>query len=255
MSITRTGKIGRLPKCIRDMLGKRIEDGEPGKEIVKWINGLSGVQRVLEEQFDGRPITEQNLSEWKQRGHPEWLRQEEKRSFISSLTEQAEDLDEAAVGEDIRDRLGTILTAELAARAVKVLEEVTDPEERWRQLQEILRAHRHLWHEAHNRQRIQLQRERWDQEVERQEEEDSERMKEESKSRMISLCHSPMKNELIAQGFGGGEYGKKMAEMIHRINFDLPLDDLIDTKLSGKTPPAAAKPNPTESKLIQANPT
>lgn len=68
-----------MPKCTRDDLGRRIEDGEPGKEIVKWLNGLSGVQRVLREQFGGRPITEQNLSERKQTGHPEWLRHEETR--------------------------------------------------------------------------------------------------------------------------------------------------------------------------------
>ena len=79
MSTTHVGKIGRLPKYIRDDLGRRIEDGEPGKELVKWLNGLPRVKEVLQEQFGGRPITEQNLSEWKQGGHQEWLRHQEAR--------------------------------------------------------------------------------------------------------------------------------------------------------------------------------
>ena len=52
------GKIGRIPKCTRDELGRRIEDGEPGVAIAEWLHGLPGVQKVLLEQFGGRPITE-----------------------------------------------------------------------------------------------------------------------------------------------------------------------------------------------------
>jgi hypothetical protein len=131
MSITRIGKIGRLPKSIRDDLGRRIEDGEPGKELVKWLNGLSGVQRVLKEQFGGRAVTEQNLSEWKQGGHPEWLRQEETRSLVSKLTEQSDDLDEAADGQEISDRYASVLAVELIRQAMTRLEKETDPEKRW----------------------------------------------------------------------------------------------------------------------------
>jgi hypothetical protein len=64
-----------------------------------------------------------------------------------------------------------------------------------------------------------------------------------------------MHNKAMAECFGGGEYGEKMAEMLHRIKFDLPLDDLINTKLPGKTCPNGIQPNPSESDLIQPNPT
>ena len=93
---TRTGKIARLPKATRDELGRRIENGELGKPIVDWLNGLPHVQELLEEQFGGRPVSEQNLSEWKQGGHPEWLRQQETLSLVSQLTEQSDEVDEAA---------------------------------------------------------------------------------------------------------------------------------------------------------------
>jgi len=256
MSITHIGKIGRLPKCTRDELGQRIEDGEPGKELVKWLNGLSGVQRVLKEQFGERPITEQNLSEWKQTGHQEWLRHQKACEKLRWLTERADDLENEADGMEISDRLGSVLAAELASLAEKLLEENTDPKERWRLMQEVLRELRHLRHEDHNGQRNQLQRERWERETERQDEEDLKREEKERKNHLIDACFSPMHNQAVVECFGGGEYGKKMAELIHRIKFDLPWKDFrFDAEMSGKTHPNETKSNPTESDLIRPNPT
>jgi hypothetical protein len=254
MSNTHIGKIGRLPKSIRDELGRRIEDGEPGKELVKWLNGLPRVQEILKERFDGRVITEQNLSEWKQGGHQEWLRHQQACEKLHWMVERADDLENEADGMEISDRLGSVFAAELASLAEKLLEEVTDPKERWQRFQEVLRELRHLRHEDHNCQRNQLQRQRWEREVERQDEEDLKREEKERKKHLIDICFSPMLNQAIAEGFGGGEYGKKMAELIHRINFDLPYEDLLKTISSGKTHPNGIKPNPTESDLIQPNP-
>ena len=36
-----------IAQSIRDELGQRTEDGEPGKELVKWLNGLSDVKSIL----------------------------------------------------------------------------------------------------------------------------------------------------------------------------------------------------------------
>ncbi len=58
---TRNGKIARLPKQIRHDLNGRLEDGQPGKQLVEWLNGLPEVQEVLKLRFGGRPISEQNL--------------------------------------------------------------------------------------------------------------------------------------------------------------------------------------------------
>ena len=255
MSITHIGKIGRLPKCTRDDLGRRIEDGEPGKELVKWLNGLPGVQRVLKEQFGGRAVTEQNLSEWKQGGHQEWLRQEETRSLVSRLTEQSDDLDEAADGMEISDRYASVLSVEFVALTKKLLEEKTDTKERWQCLREVFRELTQLRRDDHRAVRTVIKRERWNREVEREDEEEEKRMEQESKKRLRSMCFSVLRNKTMADLFGGGEHGEKIAEMLHRIEFDLPLDDLVDTKLSGQTRPASVKPNPTESDPIQLNPT
>jgi len=100
MSATRIGKIARLPKPIRDDPGRRIENGEQGRALVEWLNGLPAVRDVLKDQFGGPPVNEQNLSEWKQGGRLEWLRREEARSLVRQLAEQSDDLDEAADGQD-----------------------------------------------------------------------------------------------------------------------------------------------------------
>jgi hypothetical protein len=255
MSSTHVGKIGRLPKCIRDMLGQRIEDGEPGKELVKWLNGNSRAQEILKEQFGGRLITEQNLSEWKQTGHPEWLRHEETRLFASKLTEQSDDLDEAADGMEISDRYASVLAVELIRQAMTRLEKETDPEKRWHIICEVHRELSQMRCDDSRAMRTGIKRDRWNREKEREEEEDLKREEKERKKHLTDICFAPMHNQTMAKLFGGGEHGKKMAELLHCIKFDLPLPDFIDPGLSEKPSPVAVKPNPTESDLIRPDPT
>ena len=48
---TRTGKIARLPKAVREELNRRLQDGEPGTQLVEWLNSLPQVQRVKALKF------------------------------------------------------------------------------------------------------------------------------------------------------------------------------------------------------------
>lgn len=73
----RTGKIARLPRHIREELNVRMADGASGKSLVAWLNAQPEVREVLERDFAGRPILEQNLSEWRRGGHREWCAQRE----------------------------------------------------------------------------------------------------------------------------------------------------------------------------------
>jgi len=255
MNLTRNGKIARLPLAVRQELNRRLDDGEQGKDLVVWLNALPKVQAIVAAEFGGNAIREQNLSEWKQGGYQEWLRQEETRSLVSKLTEQSDDLDEAADGMEISDRYASVLSVEFVALTKKLLEEKTDTKERWQCLREVFRELTQLRRDGSRAMRTVIKRERWNRAVEREDEEDLERMKQEHKTRLTDMCFASLHNQTVAEGFGGGEYGKKMAEMLHRIKFDLPLDDLIDTELSGKTHPDEIKPNPTESDPIQPNPT
>jgi len=71
MNTTRTGKIARLSRNIREGLNVLLDNNQPGSAIVEWINSLPETKEVLDNCFDGRPISEQNLSEWRQGGFRE----------------------------------------------------------------------------------------------------------------------------------------------------------------------------------------
>lgn len=89
MNTSRKGKIARLPKTIRDELNQRLADGEPGRRLIAWLNSLPEVHAVLEREFGGRAISEQNLSEWKTGGYLSWVKQLEVADIAKDLVERA----------------------------------------------------------------------------------------------------------------------------------------------------------------------
>jgi hypothetical protein len=84
-TVTRISKIARLPHSIREQLNLKLHDGLPGKTILPWLNGLPEVKTILAADFDSRPITKQNLSEWKQGGHRDWLLQYQAAHFLQFI--------------------------------------------------------------------------------------------------------------------------------------------------------------------------
>jgi len=112
--MTRTGKIARLPRDIRAQLNRRLQDAEPGRRLVAWLNSLPEVQAVLARDFSGHPINEVNLSDWKTGGYQDWLLQQQTLSQAADLAAQAEELSAATQGR-LPDHLVTILTARYAA--------------------------------------------------------------------------------------------------------------------------------------------
>ncbi len=70
----------------------------PARKSSNWLNTQPDVREILDAQFAGRPISEQNLSDWKQSGHLEWLRRQEAREAALRLVERADDLDETDAG-------------------------------------------------------------------------------------------------------------------------------------------------------------
>ena len=67
------GKIGRLPRAIQEQVNLRLENGEKARTLVAWLNALPEVQAMLAAEFGGKPIREQNLSEWRKYGYKQWL--------------------------------------------------------------------------------------------------------------------------------------------------------------------------------------
>jgi hypothetical protein len=94
-------------------LNRRLLDGESGRQLADWLNSLPEVVAVLERDFEGRPINEPNLTEWKQGGYRDWLVKQEALSQAGELAADAEELTEVAQGR-MADHLATVLTARYA---------------------------------------------------------------------------------------------------------------------------------------------
>jgi hypothetical protein len=175
--MARNGKIARLPLHIRTELNRRLQEGEAGTSLVQWLNRLPAVRAALREYFGGVPISIQNLSEWRQGGYQDWLRLEAARDFIDNLSEQSGELDEAAGGELISDRFGSVLAAEMAQLAMKFLEQEDDLEKRWNRLKEINREFSRMRRDDHRGLRAWIKRAQWEQQQEREEEEAEEKIR------------------------------------------------------------------------------
>lgn len=111
--MTRNGKIARLPREIREQLNRRIADNEPGIRLVEWLNNTDQVRHILAQDFGGREITEQNLSEWKQGGYLDWVARQETLACARELADDAGELSEVADGS-LADHLAVVLSARYA---------------------------------------------------------------------------------------------------------------------------------------------
>ena len=71
-------------------------------------------------------------------------------------------------------------------------------------------------------------------------------MKQENKQRLGDMCFAAMHNEVVAEGFGGGEYGKKWPSIFTALN-----SICLWTVCMMRNP--LAKPVPIRSSLIKPN--
>jgi hypothetical protein len=133
---TRNGKIARLPKAIREELNQRLEDGETGAALVAWLNGLPEIQALVESQFGGHPILEQNLSQWKQGGYEDWRNDQKAMELAERLYERDQEMQQQA---QERPPMSAVLSRWLGSRyAVSTRQiEQTEGPEGWRMLRQM----------------------------------------------------------------------------------------------------------------------
>ena len=157
MNPTRNGKIARLPLHIRENLNRRLQDGEPGKKLVAWLNSLPEVRSVIHTEFGCRPVREQNLSEWKQGGYRDWLAVQDAREATVRLDEELADC-----GDDETRPQSETLASWLAvcyAVATRRLVQTEGPEH-WRLLRELCGDVVELRRGDHSARRLELERSR-----------------------------------------------------------------------------------------------
>jgi hypothetical protein len=155
---TRTSKIARLPKAIRDELNHKIEDGLLGVAMTDWLNNLPEVKQILAEHFNGRPITHQNISDWRRTGYADWQLDREGRQHWWEMIEAAHELNEArnlGEGKGAGSHLGTILLVELG-QALNRLHATKNPKEHLRLLRLLSVALSRLRNDDTREKRLQL---------------------------------------------------------------------------------------------------
>lgn len=168
MNVTRNGKIARLPKTVRDELNRRLSDGEPGNELVVWLNTLPEVQAVLASEFGGRGVREQNLSEWKQGGYQDWLRQQEALELVRSLSAEGEEL-QTATAEPLTERLVVWLVARYAVATRQLAGQDGKSELDWQKLRELCSDVVALRRGDHGAARLKIEQERMERDREKTE--------------------------------------------------------------------------------------
>jgi hypothetical protein len=193
--MSRNGKIARLPKPARLQLNRRLEDGQQGKQLVEWLNSLPEVKDTLQSLFNGRPISEQNLSEWKQGGYQDWLQHQESCGLVQRLAEQVQDLAAEAGDQSVSDRFAALLAIELVRVGEALLKETADPAERWRRLRGLLQGLGQLRRDDHHAARLRIDQDRWHREADRLDEQKAERQTAELKRRACA----PLLAALLAE--------------------------------------------------------
>jgi hypothetical protein len=183
------------------------------------------------------------------------LRHEETRSLVGHLTEQAEDLGEASNGQEISDLFASLLAVELTQLAAALLEKETDPEKRWQRLREVHRELSQLRRDDHRAVRTMIRRERWNRQTEREDTDIEERFEKKRKDQHVSLFFAIHGKTALPESLGGGEYGKKWADWLVRVQHGLSMPDWCRTDNRGPDPPNETKSNPTKSDPIQPNQT
>ena len=162
MNPARRGKIARLPQALRDELNNRMLEGQRGNKLVAWLNALPEVHAMLAEEFVGRPILPQNLTEWRQGGFPDWLRDREVRNAADRLGQTAlagkgkEELPDNQ--EPVTDILAYWVAARYAVDTGRV--DASEGEARWRLLRAMCHDIVALRRGDHRRQEIDLRRDR-----------------------------------------------------------------------------------------------
>jgi hypothetical protein len=245
--MTRTGKIARLPRQVRDELNRRLRDGQKGSQLAAWLNALPKVKDTLAKDFDGRALNKQNVSQWRQGGYQEWLARQE---LLTQACDLASDTDELQIKteESLTDHLAKAIGVRLAtilARRGADLDELSL--QQLRALCPIARMVVQLRRSDHQAMRADRENERWEMQgaqlFDAQRESDLKKHRE-----MIAAPFwARLKLDSLAKAFGGGEKGQRAAAFLLENQFGLE-----EGALSPKSSPV--QPGPKSVKPDQAQP-
>ncbi len=82
-------KIGRLPFAVRNELCERLRDGQTGTDVLAWAN-KTAAWRAVKRAVGCGDINPQNLSDWRDTGYADWLKDQERTDHLRKLAEFAD---------------------------------------------------------------------------------------------------------------------------------------------------------------------
>ena len=174
---SRTGKIARLPRDVRDELNQRLLDGESGPGLLQWLNDLPEAKAALLRDFGGRAINEQNLSDWRQGGFRDWVAKMEAAEWLDDTLAEGLELKRTGGGgaaasrrkgsrakagemESVTDRVAGWVFPHYVAAARGQLSAAQTPAERWSVLRAICADLASLRRSEHYVERLRIWREK-----------------------------------------------------------------------------------------------
>jgi len=261
MNSNRNGKIACLPETVRNELNRRLHDGERGQPLIAWLNDLPDVRQIMKKLFHGKPITAANLSHWRNGGYrdwrlehepkppprPEWEARQRPRQPQPCQLQQAQhqhspqpsappaaahaqytdDSNEVTDPAEVSDRLAVRLGLELTQFAESWLAEATRPRERWRRLRELLAALAQLRRGDHRAANLDMAQDRWQAEVDEREAALEQKSAKAIKEAALSPMRAARQLPQMAELYGGGEAGWKLAARLLETQFDLAPETLL----------------------------
>ncbi len=130
------GKIASLPRPIRDQLNSGLDNADDPKLLLKWLNSLPQVQKLLAEKFHGEPITRQNLYQWRKRGFRKWDLQQTALRFVADLSSDNPGADKPLTS-DLTERLTDWAAIRFAALAEAMVATTQKPQTEMRHLRQF----------------------------------------------------------------------------------------------------------------------
>ena len=155
---TRISKIARLPKEIREQLNERLESGQLGRTILKWVNHLPETKAILAELFAGKAITHQNLSEWRSGGYQDWLFHQQRLEWFDRLNEEDTELSDHDGCPDTYEAMSRYFVFEIG-QALTAMKKIKNPNERWERLESLTDRFARLQNSYNRSRRVALE---WD---------------------------------------------------------------------------------------------
>ncbi len=235
--MARIGKIARLSAGIRSQLNSRLLNGGEGKQIVGWLNSLPEVKQILADSFDGHPINEQNLTDWRQGGYEEWLAHQDILAQAAQLAADQHELAAAAPGKSLPDHLASAVSFRYAAiLAAQGLEMDEKSLRQLKSLGRLCQAVSKLRRDEQNAARLKFESERWELEREELRAENEEAEKNRLRAALSARFMTAMKITEWYNKMGGGPLAAIAAGVLREIQMCQDPANFHSDILGNRTP-------------------